>query len=749
MGKIKRIVSLIIISLSLMILVLPSEGLAQSFRERLWNIRNRLSGGAYAALYGRRSPIVQTKNQTTERIVPLAPDQPCTNPPCLGPERLVNDRTQPGLTQSETAVAAFRQKVVAGWNDSGSFFGEPSLSGYGYSTDGGANWTDGGEIQRTADGVLQPTGDPWLDANNSGHFFYSTLLLNDRWTLSSLGVAKSIDGVTFASPVEAIPRSSTLFFDKEALAVDKTGGATSGYIYMSYTVFTSFLFSTGQIEIVRSTDEGATWGPRIVIRAEETLVNQGSMPAVGPNGEVYAVWERGWQSTPNQASIVMSKSTDAGQTWGPMTTIADICSIAFNPPSGYNRIVINDFPQIAVDNGPGSPRRGYVYVTWHDCRATGSTSDPDIYVSRSTDGGSTWSAPIRVNENNPIDRQFFPSISIDGIGNMHVIFYDRSENPGTAITNTFYLLSTDGGLTFRPLKRTGHPDGQLSEQANDWNATQSDMPPNFGDYIKNAAFGTNIHNTWADGRLGDPDVFARKVISPFVDNFDDAASGSRFFSNTETGTRWAVAPPAAGALCDLLVQTLVAPDQVCEVKFSGIAGVAGATYSSASYKKTYTPDGQEETMSIRVATPDGTDLSDKKGRIGDGIIGQTNLVTRICQPTGLNYDEHQYTASVVGGLELDSRVPWIIFNPLFSEVTFPPIPSLVGVIRLTIAMTFTGGGVTLKMTISDTDELLFQGFAAWPVGFTWSGTQAGCFLYYGIANNSGTLFVQDFTVDIP
>src|SRR5262245_47975725 len=51
-----------------------------------------------------------------------------------------------GSTQSETTVAAMGSYLVAGWNDGTNFGVSPGGTGYGYSTDGGLSWTDGGVL---------------------------------------------------------------------------------------------------------------------------------------------------------------------------------------------------------------------------------------------------------------------------------------------------------------------------------------------------------------------------------------------------------------------------------------------------------------------------------------------------------------------------------------------------------------------------------------------------------------------------
>src|SRR5262249_9859374 len=67
-------------------------------------------------------------------------------PSAFGANQLLNDPNldPPGSCQSENSIAAHGGLVVAGWNDGTFFARQPGSTGYGYSRDGGATWTDGG-----------------------------------------------------------------------------------------------------------------------------------------------------------------------------------------------------------------------------------------------------------------------------------------------------------------------------------------------------------------------------------------------------------------------------------------------------------------------------------------------------------------------------------------------------------------------------------------------------------------------------
>jgi hypothetical protein len=247
------------------------------------------------------------------------------------------------------------------------------------------------------------------------------------------------------------------------------------------------------------------------------IVNQGSMPAVGPEGNIYVTWERGFlfplTGGAQAPQIVVSTSTDGGATWGTRTLVSDICSGALFPPAGYNRGTTNDFPRNAVANS--GPDRGRVYVVYQDCRianggdqaTTGGFGDPDtdIYVAYSDDAGATWTNRLVAGGGDGLI-QFWPTISIQPGGNVDVTYYESDESTidGTSLVDVYWAQSIDGGATWETPVR-------VSEVTTDWGATFTNIVPNFGDYNTAVSTGDRVYATWADGRNGFPDVFFSKI----------------------------------------------------------------------------------------------------------------------------------------------------------------------------------------------------------------------------------------------
>jgi hypothetical protein len=129
-----------------------------------------------------------------------------------------------------------------------------------------------------------------------------------------------------------------------------------------------------------------------------------------------------------------------------------------------------------------SPYQGYIYSCWGDQR--NGTSDTDVFFSRSTDGGETWSPALRVNDDNTTRHQFFPWMTIDQTtGIIWGVFYDRRNTTGSA-TDVYVVKSTDGGESFENFK--------VSESS--FTPTSSVF---FGDYSNIAAWDKKIYPIWS------------------------------------------------------------------------------------------------------------------------------------------------------------------------------------------------------------------------------------------------------------
>ena len=252
----------------------------------------------------------------------------------------------------------------------------------------------------------------------------------------------------------------TTVTDKQWIAADQDPLAISphaGNIYMSWTDV-----SAGRIVISRSTDGNTTWSAPLELGRGSV---QGSIPAVDPEGTVYVVWgKRLFGTGPHIAELQFVASGDGGETFSSPEVLAEITSIPFFLPNGLperNFRSPTSLPAFAV-----SPLDGSLHVAWADYR----NGDSDVYVTHSSDGGASWSAAERVNDDplrNGVD-QIHPQIAVSPNGRVALMWMDRrlpcpdetwipDDHVGREnfCLDTFMSRSFDGGSTWEPNRRVG------------------------------------------------------------------------------------------------------------------------------------------------------------------------------------------------------------------------------------------------------------------------------------------------------
>ncbi|MFT3769102.1 MAG: sialidase family protein [Minicystis sp.] len=155
--------------------------------------------------------------------------------------------------------------------------------------------------------------------------------------------------------------------------------------------------------------------------------------AVAGDGTVYLAWtslDTTFGCLGSDTTLI-AKSIDGGSTWSSPVTVdahlyhtnpGDGCSASafypFDPPAQPIERA-NAFATIDVDRNPQSAYYGAVYMVTSDYAGpivqNTDLWDQDVFLRRSTDGGATWSARVRVNNDDPSGwaTQFMPSLSVD------------------------------------------------------------------------------------------------------------------------------------------------------------------------------------------------------------------------------------------------------------------------------------------------------------------------------------------------
>lgn len=318
-----------------------------------------------------------------------------------------------------------------------------NLNNYFYSSDGGLTWTT--SHLTSSYGVW---GDPVIDVDTEGNFYFFHLSNppSGNWIDRIICQKSTTNGATW-NDGSFTGLNGTKAQDKQWSIIDRN----TNDIYLTWTQFDDYGSpdpeDKSMILFSKSTDQGETWStPKKINVVDGNCIDEddtveGAVPALGPNTELYVSW-----AGPN--GLVFNRSLDQGETW--LDT-----EIAIDPmPTGWDYSIpginrANGLPVTKCDLS-GGPNNGTIYVNWSDQR--NGPDDTDIWLSKSTDGGDTWSSPTRVNDDGVGNQQFFTWMDIDQTnGNLFFVFYDRREHSNN-FTDVYLAYSSDGGETFTNTK---------------------------------------------------------------------------------------------------------------------------------------------------------------------------------------------------------------------------------------------------------------------------------------------------------
>jgi BNR/Asp-box repeat protein len=324
-----------------------------------------------------------------------------------------------------------------------------------YSMDGGKTWKDNGHLPGYPEGEEDYiTSDPSMAFDDEGNAYIFVLDSGIDWSGMNVHISRD-GGKTWSDPIVVHRYNYTgtpadgfaqIFDDKNWIVVDNNGGDGDGTVGTIYTCWNADVIAAtpaaalfyGQIVVSRSTDAGATWSeipipihgpanPTPVVPLGDDVI--GCQVVVAPDGALYVFW-----ADYGNNEIRYVKSTNQGQTF----TFPPNAVATMDPPPALPNTQFRNpiFPSVGI--GPD----GTITVVWGSDRF--SDGDADIVVSRSTDGGGSWSEPLRVNDDTGHASQFQPWIAVTESGQMNVFFFDRRNDPNNMYIDTYVARSADG-----------------------------------------------------------------------------------------------------------------------------------------------------------------------------------------------------------------------------------------------------------------------------------------------------------------
>ena len=415
------------------------------------------------------------------------------------PNILVSNRTcidSSSCTKSENMVwsSPDGQTIVVNYND----HQNSQYSGTSYSTDGGATFTEI-EPPPFATGHSTNFGDPIVVYNQKlGLWFAGDLVVGCG---SGVGLWTSPDGINWTVGACAVNGTT----DRESMWVDNDPtSAGYGRMYISLNNETK-----GGALQVNYSDDGVTWS---AVQLSTTFIRDVQITGAQISPTAHRSSLRGYNSVfvvgmdeggggPATRQNLIWRSDNGGASWTQV-----VMGPRFNPAGDSQCGYFEQINPIWRHMGWGEPAVGPNNVVHYVFAGAGTNSDNgDIYYTRSTDNGATWSNPLKLNTDpdQQYHTQWMPSLSINSAGRLTASWYDR-RSVSTACNNV-----TDPGCNYERYARQS-PDNGVT-----WNADfavssgiipqpgQNDGGVSFcyaGDYDYDTARGNNAYVTWTDGR---------------------------------------------------------------------------------------------------------------------------------------------------------------------------------------------------------------------------------------------------------
>lgn len=325
----------------------------------------------------------------------------------------------------------------------------------GYSFDGGLTWSfaqaafsrcTGGNASNGGD--YARASDPWVSIGADGVVWQSAIAFTGdtfaAGSSSAILAAHSIDGGrTWSAPATLIADGSSYLNDKDSITADPF---TPGLVYVTWDRIDAS--GHGPSYLARTTDGGVTWEPARSIydpgARNQTLNNQivvaraaGAAPAAYDFFTEFDTAANGSQS----AHLALIRSADGGVSWSGAIPIAAIEAIGTYDPENPARKLRDGANLGSFAAGPD----GELVAVWQDARFSGGVRD-GIALSRSADGGLTWSTPVEINAV-PTTQALLPAVTVRSDGTIGVFYYDMrndTPDPSTLFVDAWFTTSQDG-----------------------------------------------------------------------------------------------------------------------------------------------------------------------------------------------------------------------------------------------------------------------------------------------------------------
>lgn len=417
----------------------------------------------------------------------IVPPALASGPPVIGPQVRVD--TAGGTAGANETTASSSEvnplEIVAGWNDYRESGGV--RSGFSLSLDGGKTW-NGFILRPEAPFQAGTEGDPMTAYDpRTGYLWAGAISFAGN---GGLYIARKAPGATeFETPVMA----------------QQAGGVDKGWMVAGprrNQPNTTRLIAAYNFGVIWSDDFGETFtspfslGPGL-----------GFLPRIGPEGELYVGY---WDYTGSGQGLRLKRSLDDGQTFTThnVATRMDVWGTqdGSRVPGTFRCPMLLYFD---VDQNTG-----HLYAAYFDTtNIVNGNRNLDLYFTRSTDQGTTWTTPVIINSDaNPPGDQFWPWLEVDRDGRLHIICFDsrhtiQDDNQTDGWFDAYYLYSEDHGATW--------VEHRLTSES--WNSADDGILGNsqfLGDYLGMGVAKNRLFPIYIDTTGGSSQLFTNVISFP-------------------------------------------------------------------------------------------------------------------------------------------------------------------------------------------------------------------------------------------
>ena len=405
-----------------------------------------------------------------------------------GEARISGAQTSP-RSESDIRVNYLNPQKIIGASNNISSSGRQAMF---FSSNGGATWGQTLLPLVTGDAFMS---DPTVDWTSDGTAWSTTIGINSAGTVLTMRAYKSTDGGATWS-FDATFSGSLTNNDKQMMWVDHS--ATSPFKDNIYVIW----HPGAPAYIARRTGPGGSWQTPVRVSGSETTGTAiGDDVKTNSFGDVF-----GFFPDTGSRRFNVVKSTNGGASFGaPVRIATGFGSFQYAIPADASRQ-----PLIYISGGAyRTSTKNNVYAAWNDLSGdTGCTSGAGpgtnaastcksrIFFSRSTDGGATWSAPVKINNQSGLNDQFNQWLVVDeSNGKLALMYYDTVGDSTRKSVNVYYQSSTNDGVTWStPFKVTTASTNETTSGADSGNQ--------YGDYNSLSGISGTFFPSWTDRRNG-------------------------------------------------------------------------------------------------------------------------------------------------------------------------------------------------------------------------------------------------------